>query len=252
MKETPVTFRSKNKQIVGILHLPNRKKSPVIIMCHGFTGSKIGTAYGLFVQAAREFCKKGFAVLRFDFRGSGDSEGKFEDQTIETEVEDTKSALGFVKKIPTIDKNKIGIIGFSRGGAVAIIAASMYKGIKCLVTWASVADFKPLWFKREIQKLKQEGYYFNHKGFKITKTLWQSDLKWNATKYAWKITVPFLILHGTLDRSVPVTHARILFKNANEPKKLQLIKASNHLFFKSSHREQLINYTVDWFNKWLK
>jgi alpha/beta superfamily hydrolase len=76
--EIPLTFKCEKQQIVGILHLPKEKrKIPLVILVHGWSANKLGTWNAFFVKAARGFSKNGFAVLRFDFRGSGDSEGRF-------------------------------------------------------------------------------------------------------------------------------------------------------------------------------
>ena len=160
MKEIPVTFKSHGKQIVGMLHLPDAKKSPVIIVCHGFMGSHIGAWYS-YVELARTLVKSGFSVLRFDFRGSGDSQGEFENQTIGVKLEDFDSALKFLTRFKSLNLNKVGVIGHSQGGVIANFATSRHKNIKCLVEWSTVADFKlfPWWTKRWFTRLMKRGYY---------------------------------------------------------------------------------------------
>lgn len=84
-----VEFAANGKTIRGILHTPEHQKNksqdqiPGLVLCHGFTGNKIGL-HRLFVKAARYFSHLGFAVLRFDFSGCGDSDGNYEDITIGT------------------------------------------------------------------------------------------------------------------------------------------------------------------------
>ena len=75
--EKPVIFKNNlEKQLVGILHLPEKEgKFPAVIICHGFKGNKTQRK---FVGLGRELAKNGIVVLRFDFYGSGDSEGNFE------------------------------------------------------------------------------------------------------------------------------------------------------------------------------
>ncbi len=85
-------FKNKGQKIVGFLHKPNKENSMAIIMCPGFTGVK-GEIYCKFYKVAKELCKNGFAVSRFDFRGSGESEGKFENVSIKSQVSDLKAAI---------------------------------------------------------------------------------------------------------------------------------------------------------------
>ena len=77
--ETPVVFDSKGQQIVGMLHVPNgRGRFPGALLLHGFTGTKT-ESHRMFVKLSRRLAEHGIASLRFDFRGSGDSAGEFEE-----------------------------------------------------------------------------------------------------------------------------------------------------------------------------
>src|SRR5260221_3407228 len=79
-----VTLLSGNQKIFCMLHLPQRtdqEKFPALLFCSGFGGNKSGK-YRLFVRMAEQLAKAGVAVLRFDYRGSGDSEGAFEATTV--------------------------------------------------------------------------------------------------------------------------------------------------------------------------
>ena len=64
------------------------KKTPLLVLCHGFGGNKEGKLFDCLVDSLN---KKGIAVIRFDFNGHGKSEGKFEDMTVLNEIEDAKS-----------------------------------------------------------------------------------------------------------------------------------------------------------------
>ena len=76
------------EKLWGLLHVPqNRKKSPGLIICHGFCGTKDAKK---FVKLAKMLSKEGVAVLRFDFSGHGDSEGTLEELSIEKEIEDLR------------------------------------------------------------------------------------------------------------------------------------------------------------------
>jgi dipeptidyl aminopeptidase/acylaminoacyl peptidase len=220
-------------------------------LCHGFTGNKLGTPYGLFVQAAREFCKNGFAVLRFDFRGSGDSEGDFEGQTIATEIEDLDAALNFLGSVKNINHNKVGLVGHSRGGVIGILKTADDKKVRCLVTWASVGIHMEIWTRDEIKEVEKKGYVYRE-GFRITKKLWKEDQNYDIIDAMKKIKVPFQIIHGNKDETVPYSHAMKLFKNANEPKELVTVYGADHTFTNEMHRKKLILFSLKWLKKWLK
>jgi len=247
MKEVPVTFKSKGKQIVGILHLPKRKKPPIIVMCHGFTGCKLGTPFGLFVQAARYWCRNGFAVLRFDFRGCGDSEGEFEDYCFRVTLEDTKSAIKFLTTLENVDVSRVGIVGHSRGGPTAIAIAAETKIPKCLVTWNSVVDFKYFLTKDEIRKIKRKGYML-YDGFKVGKALLE-DFNYNIKDYIEKLNVPSLFIHSEKDQVVNIKHSKLLFDWCKTKKKFVTIKNADHVFSNPNNRERVFKITLDWFKE---
>ena len=96
--ETPVTFDCKGQQIVGMLHLPEgRGRVPAALLMHGFTGTKV-ESHRLFVKISRALAEHGIASLRFDYRGSGDSAGDFEEMTIRSEIADALEAVRFLAR----------------------------------------------------------------------------------------------------------------------------------------------------------
>ena len=112
-------FRNKGELVAGTLHLPdNRRRCPGVLMCHGFTGQKSESHFYL-VALSRRLAEAGIASLRFDFRGSGESEGEFEDMTPLEEVSDARAALRQLAGIARVDERRLGIFGWSLGGLVA-------------------------------------------------------------------------------------------------------------------------------------
>jgi len=253
MKEIPIKIKFKNQLIFGVLHRPKNKNPPLLLMVHGFTGDRLGNPHGLFVKTAKIFCKKGYAVLRFDFRGSGDSADWFEHQNIDTELEDLKRVLNYIEKLNGINKNKIGLIGHSRGGFVSVISASKDKRIKCLVAWSPAVFMKKLWGKKWVKNIRKNGHVYDIYGFKLTKQLVNRDFEFdNIINQVKNVKAPLLILHGNKDRSVPLYHSRELYRNANKPKKIIIIEGAYHGFFDDKNMKKLSKLTVEWFDKWLK
>ena len=251
MKEIPVTFKSEGKILAGMLHFTNKKKRPLIIICHGFTGSKEGQYY-MFTQTSRELCRNGYNVLRFDFRGSGDSEGRFEDQTFSNMSKDMKAAMSFVKKFREIDYNKVGLIGHSKGGGVALGFANNNPKIKSIVLWSTVADYKLLWkgYEKEFKNMLKRGYSFYY-GFKVPKKLYLENLRFDPLKIIKTIKVPILLIHGTKDIDVPLIHSKLLLRESRGPNSLIAIKNADHLFTEPKDREKVIKETIKWFKRYL-
>ena len=98
MTEVEVSIGSQGLRMVGTLALPEALPAPVVLLLHGFTGTRdemaiAGTGEGIFTRVARLLAAAGYASLRVDFIGSGDSVGDFADTTFEGQVADGLAAL---------------------------------------------------------------------------------------------------------------------------------------------------------------
>jgi len=250
MKEIPVTFKSRGKQLVGIVHLPNKKNPNIILMCHGWNATKMGNPYYFFVKAARHFAKNGYAVLRFDHAGVGDSEGRYEDYNTTNSLADIQNAIKFLKSLSEINHEKLGLVGHSMGGMNVIITASKDKRVKCIASWAGVADNKDLWSPSLLDDLKRKGHLY-FAGHKVTPNSVKDDFRYATYKSIRKVFIPVLIANGDNDQDVNAGQAYKLYKNAKQPKKLLIIKNADHGFSLEKHQKILFKETIKWFNKWL-
>jgi len=85
MKTVKVSFKSEDHKISGILHLPDRKRPPCVIASHGLLSSKDSEKY---IALGHRMSEEGMVMLRFDFRGIGESEGGEEDNTVSKKLVD--------------------------------------------------------------------------------------------------------------------------------------------------------------------
>ncbi|WPO79056.1 alpha/beta hydrolase [Flavobacterium sp. KACC 22761] len=89
-----------------------------------------------FLVLADYLTKKGFAVLRFDDRGTGESTGDFKSALTTDFAKDVQAGVDYLKTRKEINKQKIGLIGHSEGGIIAPIIAGNSKDIRCIVLLA--------------------------------------------------------------------------------------------------------------------
>jgi len=146
IREVPVTFQNEGMTLRGILTYPESlyPERPAILLLHGFMGQKneapiIGINECMFERTARKLSEAGYITLRFDFRGSGESEGKLEDTTFTGQISDTLAAIEFMRKNQHVNPKKIGLIGLSQGGLVAACAAAKAH-VGSVVLWSPLAD----------------------------------------------------------------------------------------------------------------
>ncbi|HVP10853.1 MAG TPA: alpha/beta fold hydrolase, partial [Phycisphaerae bacterium] len=76
--------------------------APVVVCCHGLTGTRIGSCYRL-VTLARRLVAENIACLRFDFRGCGESDGDFQELCVPKLVEDLRAVIAAIDGLPGCD-----------------------------------------------------------------------------------------------------------------------------------------------------
>lgn len=131
-------FTVSGQRLYGMLHVPEGERPasgwPSVVMLHGFTGNRL-EGHRLFPLFSRYLAARGVASLRFDFRGSGESEGDFSEMTVAREVEDTEAAFAYLRGLPMLDPERVMGLGFSMGGLVAALAAERVRPHR-LALWA--------------------------------------------------------------------------------------------------------------------
>ena len=117
----PITFPSGDLTLEGLLHRPSAVPHPAVVVCHPhplFGGDMHNSVVTAVCHALVE---AGIAALRFNFRGVGRSQGRFGDGV--GEREDAIAALAYLRHREGVDSAKVGLVGYSFGAAVALVAA---------------------------------------------------------------------------------------------------------------------------------
>lgn len=258
MEEIPVFLKNEEEKISGIMHVPDKTPAPTVVFCHGFTGHRIED-HRLFVRAARSMSREGFVAVRFDFRGSGESEGEFENMTVSSEISDLNTVLSFLVSRKDVLSDKIGVIGLSLGGVVSILASAQNQAVKAVCTWSSPAELRSLssnikkFFGIDPKNLFEKDYADLPSGYRVGKNFAIDALKHDVLDSCAKISPrPMLIIHGSEDPVVPVQDAHMLYDKAGEPKKLVIIDGAGHTFSGRELEEKVIAITIGWFKDNLK
>ena len=141
--ETFASFKVGGQRLYGMIHLPEPELNgiprpahgfPGVVILHGYTGNR-GGDHRLLPLLSRYLSDRGIASLRFDFRGSGESEGDFSEMTVSREVEDAAAGFEYFKDLPEIDPERAMLLGFSMGGLVAALASPILRPHR-LALWA--------------------------------------------------------------------------------------------------------------------
>ena len=252
--EKQISFTRDEYRLYGMLHMPKQDLRGGVVFLHGFGGhrSEVGR---LFTRCSRQLADQGIASLRFDFVGSGDSEGEYDQVSILSEVQDAGMAHQFFKANTRLETGSIGLVGYSLGGAVASLLTERVE-VGSIVLWAPVSD--PLRvFSEHLnispdELLKRERYDHKppHVGRKFIRELPIIRPVESMSHYTGEL----LAIHGSEDEVVlPDNSERLVESARSSARKVEriLIQEAGHGFLTPGQSEELINHTVNWFDQYL-
>jgi dipeptidyl aminopeptidase/acylaminoacyl peptidase len=260
-----------------ICHRNAIKDAPVIIICHGFKGFKNWAFFPVFAES---LAQADYISLTFNFSRNGIGSDlhnfveldKFEKNTYSHEIKDLQCIVDSVVSGQIgkglIDSERIGLMGHSRGGAIAILHARNDPRIKSLVTWSAISTVERYTSEEEKKWKSQKYLEFENKRtgqFMRVGTELLEDIQKNKTQLdiiaaAEKLATPTLVIHGQEDETVPVNEAQIIYDHLGSPiKELMIIEGGTHTFGAShplesmpEELETVFELTESWFDRFLK
>ena len=252
--EQSLTFRdSAGHRISGILAEPDTPTDRLVVLCHGFLSNKNSTTNKTRTCLLLE---QGIATFRFDFFGQGDSEGPFEQITLTTAIDQARSALELVAKKAY---RRLGLMGSSFGGLVAVLVAARHPDLKALALKCPVADF-PETLRLEfgddrMAHWKQCNEIPNVAGgpqrVPLRYHLYEDCLTYDAYKEAESIRAPTLIVQGGCDELVPLHQSRRLIDAIQSDKQLEVLTGADHGFTKGDDFRRMTTLIADWMKQHL-
>lgn len=253
-----ITYLSDGLKVKGYIAYPKmvnkNKKLPCIIWNRGGFGNSGAidkfNARGIYGQIA----SWGYVVFASQYRGNAGGEG--EDHLGGEDVNDIINLMQIADEIPFAEKTKWGMEGWSRGGMMTFL--TLLKGpnfsaggrdassVKCVVLSGAVSNLKEIANLNE----KQKNYYEKILG---KEKLNQEIRKRSAINFTDKLPkIPYLILHGSADKMVPVTQSIELAKKLqefNHTYRMVIFENGDH--YLKGHRKEVDELRKKWFEKHL-
>ncbi|HTP57295.1 MAG TPA: alpha/beta fold hydrolase [Spirochaetia bacterium] len=256
--ETKVTI---GKGIVGIINRPaGNSAMPAVLLLHSFASQKNENG-DLFRRLAAALSAKGIASFRFDYPGWGESSGDIADSTIGGWIDNAGACHDFLVNQRFVDPARVGVLGFSISGGIAIMTASQNPGwFKSMVTWSSVGSFKEMLGilgQDNMDKAAREGKVdIDLHWTKLTlkdaffKSLFAYDIPASLKSYPGAL----LAVAGSKDFSAAYVQPFVNSVSGN-PRKAEIVPDGDHMFGvfgnDRSMSDSVIKDTAEWFGSTL-
>jgi uncharacterized protein len=216
----------------------NEVSRHVVILLHGFRDSQNG---GTVKRLAHDLIEQNVSTFRFDMYAHGESDGEFEKLTI------TRASLGVISAIDMLKEmgfEKIGIVGVSFGGTVALVTANKKSEVKYLALKSPVSDYGYIEQKRKgTAKVLEDGSFEittrSKNTYRLNKEFYQNGLVNCSYNFASQLKIPVFIVHGDADSVVPVEQSiklASMIRNSN----IVVLAGCDH-WFNAEYFEQAIN-----------
>ncbi|HXH17661.1 MAG TPA: alpha/beta fold hydrolase [Chitinophagales bacterium] len=232
------------------MYAPGSAPKPVVLFAHGFKGFK---DWGHFNLLAERFAVEGFVFVKFNFSHNGttpehpadfvDLEA-FGNNNFSIEMDDLGCVIDYVfsesepARMGITDAQKLCLIGHSRGGGIVILKAHEDQRVKKIVTWAAVNDFGKYWSQQMMDDWRKQGvvYIENIRTrqqmplyYQLAENYYANPERLHIPAAVKRLGIPFMIVHGTDDESVPYQSA-IEMQQWNSQAKLLTVEGGSHTF----------------------
>lgn len=211
--------------LAGTLTRPKtRARVPAVVMITGISKHERNEGnppFTPFRDVADVLGRAGIAVLRVDDRGVGKSTGDFDKATSFDEADDVRTELAWLKKQPGIDAKRVGLVGHSEGGFIALVVAAKDPSLAAIVvlagsgvpgeqlnTWQTIQtvdhdpDVAPAARPKEIDKQLADRHDWSPRDIAFVAA--------DPADYAKLVKTPALIVQGGSDLHVPPRSAERL------------------------------------------
>ncbi|WP_419655239.1 alpha/beta hydrolase [Desulfosarcina variabilis] len=229
MSEHTLYFKVDGLTLSGILHLPDQPPRALIVGVHGLMSDKNSPKQ---IALAKRLTSIKMAYLRFDHRGCGDSEGDFNEQTtMENRRSDLLAAIQAAqhmvgKTIP------VGLFGSSLGGTICLTAAKQMNPF-AMVTLAAPVQSRSIQLPTDSpESLKSE--------------IVGRRLTFNIKEMIDNVH-HILILHGSVDETVPAENADTIYRLSTQPKQKIVLENGDHRVSNPEHQQYFIETAARWF-----
>lgn len=250
MLRDKIEFESAGVKLAGLLE--SSDANPIrayALFAHCFTCSKDIAAAS---RISRALVGLGYAVLRFDFTGLGNSDGDFSNTNFSSNVEDLIAAADFLRnehRAPQL------LIGHSLGGAAVLKAAVSIAEVTAIATIGAPfnAEHVSKQLADDLEKISKHGAAevdLAGRKFKIKKQF-VDDIRSQQNDHIGRLRRALLILHSPIDKTVNIAEAEKIYLQALHPKSFISLDNADHLLTRAEDAEYVAACISAWASRYL-
>jgi hypothetical protein len=233
-----------------MLHVPDQHEGsiPFVILFHGFCDDRNEINF-VHTELSRRLCERGIGSVRFDFAGSGESDGRFEDMTVSNEVADGLAILDYVKALDFVDQKRIALHGLSMGGCVASIVAGLRdQDICALSLWCPAPDVVYNMRSKTLCGVDasniEEAGYADYEGLKVGLGFYQDALTLDPFAVAANFTKRVNLVHGDEDVTASIACSQRYKEIYGDRAELLVVHGAEHRFKSVAYRKARMDSAV--------
>lgn len=247
----PLVSQHDNKPITyDVRFIPDDTPKPVILFAHGFKGFK---DWGYFNLMADSFARSGFVFVKFNHSHNGTTPEQptnfadleaFGHNNFSIEMDDTGAMIDriFSMDCPVpdrqIDRERLYLMGHSRGGALVLMKAHEDSRVRGVVTLAAVTNWEERWPEPFLKEWKAKGVHIIQNSrtkqemplyYQIVEDYYANKERFDLPVLIKNLNIPILAFHGTRDETVPQHMARDLGA-WNGQAVVEFVEGADHTF----------------------
>jgi dipeptidyl aminopeptidase/acylaminoacyl peptidase len=222
-----ITYMSEGLRIKAYLFIPPQAepKMPAVVFNAGGTGERGALSDTVAIATLSPFVSRGYVTIASQYRGRGGSDGS--EEWGEGDIRDVMNMLPLVQGLDYVDADRIGLVGGSRGGMMALMMLTQTTLFRAAIVFGAPTTFLHLpeedYIRTVFQRFLPDNADYHTEAHKRSAVEWADKLC---------ATTPLLVQHGTGDRRVGAEHGLLLgmaLQKIHFPYKLIMYDNADHV-----------------------
>ncbi len=225
------------------LDLPDGEIKSWVLFAHGFS---VGKDLKPIRTISKTLVAEGYAMMRFDFTGLGESSGNFSDTNFSSNCADLRNAADFLRRTQAAPSV---LIGHSFGGTAALKIACEIPECKAVATIGSPCGTKHIvhQFADQLEEIEEEGeakVLLGGRPFIIKEQFLDDIANQDIAATIGKMDRALMLFHSPHDRVVSIDNAAHIYNRARHPKSFVSLDKADHLLLKNTEDAEYVAHVL--------